>query len=55
MSVQLEDYAVEGSTFPIEVTFKDSNDQEVTPTIATWTLKDADGNIINSRENVPIR
>ena len=48
------EYAVEKSTFIVTLTFKDENNDPVTPATGTWTLTDEDGTVINSRENVVI-
>lgn len=48
------DYAVEKSTYVITLTFKDEDDDAVTPATGTWTLTDEDGAVINSREDVVI-
>ena len=48
----LDDEAVEQSTFGIQVDFTDEAGSELTPNEGTieWTLTDADGTVINSRE-----
>jgi hypothetical protein len=46
--------AVEESTYIVRVSFTDDAGEAVTPNSATWTLSDADGDIINSREEVAI-
>lgn len=42
----------EGSTLAIEVGFAGVNAEAFTPKTCTWTLSDAEANIINNRENV---
>ena len=46
--------AIENSTYVVSLTFKDQDGSNVMPTSATWTLTDAEGTVINSRENVAI-
>jgi hypothetical protein len=50
----LTTHATQGSTYAIPVSFKDENDQAVTPNAAEWYLYDLDGNIINDREAIEI-
>ena len=47
-------FAVEESTYVITVSFKDEDDNLITPDSATWTLSDTSGNIINNREDIVI-
>ena len=46
--------AVEASTFVINAAFTDEDDAAVTPSSITWTLTDAAGNVINSRQDVVV-
>jgi len=48
------EYAVALSTFFVDLTFRDETDQEKAPDSATWTLKDEDGAVVNSREDEEI-
>ena len=48
------EYAVEKSTYIVTLTFKDEDNDPVTPASGTWTLTDEDGDVINSREDVAI-
>lgn len=50
----LTEVAKAGTTYAVTVTFYDENDDEVTPTAAKWTLKDSDGAVVNSRQDVNI-
>lgn len=51
----LSDHAKEKSTFIPVVTFRDPDEQLVVPNSGlTWTLTDVEGNVINSRQAVPI-
>lgn len=46
--------AVEESTFVVTNAFLDAAGTAVTPTSATWSLFDKDGNVVNGRSAVPI-
>jgi hypothetical protein len=46
-----EDYAVEQSTFAIDLSFTDEDDSAVEPDTVLWTLTDEEGNVINDRED----
>lgn len=46
--------AVEQSVFWITVAFLDEDSNAMAPDVATWTLTDVEGNIINAREDVSI-
>lgn len=46
--------ATEESTYPISVTFRDETGAAVTPSSATWTLTDAQAQVVNSRSAVAI-
>ncbi len=46
--------ALERSTVAVTASFRDENDELITPTGITWSLTDGEGNIINGRENVAI-
>jgi len=48
----LVDQAVEKSSYFITCSFKDEDDQPVTPDSAKWRLTDTDGTVINSRSAV---
>lgn len=50
----LEAHAVEGSTYPITLNFRNHNGAPATPDSATWTLTDINGNVINGRLNEAI-
>jgi|SRR3990167_9583028 len=50
----LSTHAKERSTYVITVAFTDDEGAAVTPTSATWTLTDLDGNVINERSAVAI-
>lgn len=55
MPTVLKTQAIEKSSYIITATFIDENDQAVVPdTGLNWTLTDASGNIINSRDGVTI-
>lgn len=54
MTTVLTDSANEESTFAIEITFKDEDGNEVTPSTMVWSLVDANGDFINEREEVSI-
>ena len=54
MTIKLRDNAIEKSTYIITVSFTDSDGGAVSPKLASWTLKDEDGNIINNRNSVDI-
>jgi hypothetical protein len=53
-SLFLEDPAEENGTYIVTVTFKNEYGVDVTPTAASWSLVDKNGNTINSRSNVSI-
>ena len=46
--------AVEQSVFWITTAFLDEDSNAMAPDVATWTLTDMEGNIINAREDVSI-
>lgn len=48
------DDAVEGSTYIVQVTFKDEAGVSMIPTSAEWSLRDNYGGIVNGRIAVPI-
>lgn len=50
----LEKKAKRSKTFIITIQFTDSQGSPVAPESATWTLKDINGNVINSRSAVVI-
>lgn len=53
MTIKL-DAPTEQSTYVVTVAFFDSAGAAVTPKLASWTLKDQDGAIINGRDAVNI-
>jgi len=58
MPTKLSEKAVEGSTFIIRVEFFETTPSGKTPIVPnsglTWSLVDIEGNIINSRDNIPL-
>lgn len=40
---------LERSTVAFITSFRDENDELITPSVITWSLTDGDGNVINSR------
>ena len=54
MGAALTADAIERSTYAITITFYDEEDNLVDPLTAKWTLTDADGSVINNREEVAI-
>lgn len=48
------DDAVEGSTYIVNVTFKDEAGVTMVPATASWSLRDNYNKVINSRSNVSI-
>lgn len=54
MPVRATDYAVEGSTFAVTVSFKDEEGNAVTPNAITWSLYNTAGVIVNSRQAVAV-
>jgi hypothetical protein len=46
-----EDYAVEQSTFAVDLAFTDEDEAAVTPDTVSWTLTDKQGNVINDHED----
>lgn len=54
MPTTLSTKAVEGSTFVITAAFTDEDGVTAAPSSITWTLTDAAGNVINSREDVAV-
>lgn len=54
MPIHIEEKAIEGSSFEVSVDWVDENGDSVTPSAMAWSLVDADGNIINSRDAVAI-
>ena len=50
----LTDNAVEGSTYVVNVTFKDEAGTTMVPVSATWSLRDTTGTIVNSRSAVAL-
>lgn len=54
MPVRATDYAVEGSTFAVTVSFKDEEGNAVTPNAIAWSLYNTAGVIVNSRQAVAV-
>lgn len=54
MPTQLSIVPTEESTLVITAAYFDEDDNAITPKTGTWTLSDANGNVINERENVAI-
>jgi hypothetical protein len=52
--ITLANKAKRNKTFIITISFTDSEGNPVAPNVATWTLKDINGNVINNREDVDI-
>lgn len=52
--INLSEVAGEESTIVLDVTFLDENGDAVTPNAASWTLTNADGEVINTRQDVAI-
>lgn len=50
--IYLDEYADEGGTFPILVSFKDESNLSNGVTAVRWRLTDKDGVVLNSRSNV---
>lgn len=48
------DDATEGSTYVVNVTFRDESGETMVPVTAEWSLRDNYGNIVNSRSAVSI-
>ncbi len=51
---KLTSTAVEGSTYVINASPTDENDDAITPLTLTWSLQDTNKNYINSREDVSV-
>lgn len=49
MAETLSDEALEDSTFVVTATFTDEDEAAVTPQTIEWSLKDENGNVVNSR------
>ena len=54
MPMTLREKAVEGSTYVITASFFDENDTAVVPASILWSLTDARGDVVNSREDVAV-
>lgn len=54
MAITVLQNAREESTYVLSIDFLNENSSPVTPTSATWTLSDINGNIINGRVDVNI-
>lgn len=54
MPIILGEDAQDKSTFVVKVYFYDEDDAPVVPTSASWSLYDANEQVINSRLNIPI-
>lgn len=52
--IELKKRAEDSSTYGAEFTLYDSTDQTVTPNTVKWSLYDANGNIVNSRNAVNV-
>jgi len=52
--IVLSDTANEQSSYWVAVDFLDESNNAMAPDVATWTLTDLAGNLINSREDVSI-
>lgn len=52
--LQIEDQAVEKSSYFVTCSFRDEDGQPVTPSVAKWSLTDTAGGAINGRTNVTI-
>lgn len=52
MAIELSSLAREKSTYIVTAAFTDEEGIAVTPTSVTWTLTNATGTIINSREDI---
>lgn len=53
MSIRLTEQAKEGSTFIVNVTFRDEDENLVTPNSgSTWSLYTSDGTVVNERTDV---
>lgn len=50
--IYLDEYADEGGTFPIDVSFADEDGNSDGITAVNWRLTDKDGTVLNSRSNV---
>lgn len=54
MTTLIKTKAKEGSTYIITCAFTDEDDNAVIPDSIVWSLTDADGTVINSREDVAV-
>jgi Cu/Ag efflux protein CusF len=54
MALSLTLKATEESTYIITCDFEDEDGNAIPPKTMTWTLSDADGNIINEKEDVEV-
>ena len=54
MTTQLTEMAKEGSTFVVQAAFTNEDGDAVTPDSIAWTLTDAAGRVVNSREDVAV-
>lgn len=54
MPTRLAEYAVEGSTFAVELAFWDEVGASVSPDTLVWSLYDDEGAVVNSRDGVEI-
>lgn len=46
--------AAEGSSYPVNVSFRDDNGGDITPDSITWSLYTPDGTVVNSRSAVAV-
>lgn len=54
MTTRLEEPAPEEGTYVIQLSFFDEDGDAATPNVATWTLTDGKGAVVNGREAVSI-
>jgi hypothetical protein len=54
MPTRLAEYAVEGSTFAVELAFWDEDGESVSPDTLVWSLYDDEGDVVNERDSVEI-
>lgn len=54
MPISITPDAIEGSTYPIVLTFRDETNALVAPSAITWSLLDEHGQVVNDRNNVII-
>lgn len=54
MPLHIQEMAIEGSSFEVSINWTDENGDSVIPDTMAWSLIDADGNIVNSRDATAI-